>query len=204
MEAGVKELPILMNERSVKAILAGTQTQDRRPVRPQLLGQMTGAVPWADGLWRIEHEPMDATIGQHVGVRVRCPYGRVGDRLWVRETHAYPVTVLGAPNYLRMTDGEPVIFRTDVQSPPGGYTKWRPSIHMPRWASRILLEVLDVRVEQVQDMVDADAIAEGILVNSARSETLAFANLWDSMYAKKGFPWDANPYVWAATFRRIK
>ena len=201
----MKELPILMNERSVKAILAGTQTQDRRPVRPQLLGQMTGAVPWADGLWRIEHGPMDAAIGQYVGLRVRCPYGRVGDRLWVRETHAYPVTVLGAPNYLRMTDGEPVIFRTDVQSPPGGYTKWRPSIHMPRWACRILLDVKRVWVERVQDITEADAKAEGVckpICDCGECEDNTYRGMYHNLMIDiYGHDlWDNNHWMFACEF----
>lgn len=86
---------------------------------------------------------------------------------------------------------------------------WSPSIHMPRWASRITMEVVSVRVERIQDITDADVIAEGTDTGEGAhftppSPRMLFALLWDSIYAKRGFGWDANPWVWVIEFRRIE
>ena len=149
--------------------------------------------------------------------RFRCPYGVPGDRLWVRETHHidyYPAGTLNA-------HGNPGVIHyradTDIisQSWDG---QWRPSIYMPRWASRITLEVVSVRVERVQDITPSDCIAEGVEVianewgtpwykgpqGEWKSSREAFSAFWNSINAKRGFPWSSNPWVWVVEFRQVE
>lgn len=152
---------------------------------------------------------------------LHCPYGGPGDRLWVRET--FNRTDPGGLNGL-------YYYRADTGFPWGdayiGIEAWKPSIFMPREASRITLEITDVRLERVQDISEADAIAEGLYKFSGRQlcgmpevdtwdgrnffyhpDTRAarfdYWNLWDKINAKRGFGWDKNPWVWVITFKRI-
>ena len=150
---------------------------------------------------------------------LRCPYGAPGDALWVRETWA----PLG--DILTEVIGRPRVFRADadlVRDDSGdrvgwwlGETflegserpfRWRPSLHMPRWASRITLDVVSVRVERLQAISEADAEAEGVSAD-LESRTLArdaFRELWDSINGKRpGCSWDDDPWVWVVEFRRI-
>lgn len=130
-----------------------------------------------------------------------CPYGHPGDRLWVKETFAYA------------QDGTVVYRASMVGSPWDAITRraitWHPSIHMPRWASRITLEITDVHVERVQDIHEEDAIAEGIdprklsYLSGERAVT-KFSVLWNSIYAADGLGWDVNPWVWVVTFKRAE
>lgn len=165
----------------------------------------------------------------------RCPYGAPGDRLWVRETWA--VEELGEPEadvvvyradgqcrtwgrLYRPGDAEPDQPRLYDSLPWGlrdlesaqpnvrWIKRWRPSIHMPRWASRLTLEVTAVRVERVQEISMADCAAEGIpcpdLGDANEDPRPDFAALWDSINAKRGHPWESNPWVWVVAFRRIE
>ena len=127
----------------------------------------------------------------------RSPYGTVGDIIWVRETW----------------QSDPCDASVVCYSASGHHQKcaihghlWRPSIHMPRWASRISLEIVSVRVERVQDITTNDAMAEGVdtskhIMGDHRPE---FMRLWNSINAKRGYGWDANPWVWVISFRRVK
>lgn len=130
-----------------------------------------------------------------------CPFGVPGDRLWVKETWAD----------LRPYNG--IAYKADTER--GIVTKWSPSIHMPRWASRITLEITDVRVERLQAITEEDAraggIADGGCLNCGEHEPCGcnnpqpdardtFARLWDSIYKK--YPWQSNPYVWVIEFKR--
>jgi hypothetical protein len=199
----LSERPILFNGPMVRAILAGTKTQTRRLVKPQ-------PAEWLD-----THEP---TI-----LPAACPYGVPGDRLWVRETWSAPLKRDGS-GY----ESAGVLYRADplwdgMSHGDFGWD-WKPSIHMPRWASRLTLEVTDVRVQRLQDINEEDAKAEGVTPytpphgNISLEQTvpgpgfdgcrlgdqphrLPFADLWDSINAKRA-PWDSNPWVWAVTFRR--
>jgi len=144
-----------------------------------------------------------------------CPYGQVGDRLWVRESFEY-------------IQGGSVIHDFGVRYKAGYEIKWwkdnegrmnypinekpRPSIHLPRWASRITLEITEVRVERVQEITEEDAVAEGCSimagVTSGGSMGLAsarysFMKLWDSINAKRGYEWDKNPWVWVISFNKL-
>jgi len=216
----MKERGILFNGEMVRAILGGRKRRTRRvmKVQPSVEGQRLTTV--------VSTTFSKRDVGKHLWVTVVSkgrtanegplfsnPYGVIGDRLWVRETFAMPMTVLGAPNYLKMNDGVPIIYRADgttLTDQPDFYgVHWRPSIHMPRWASRITLEITDVRVERVQDIGAYDALAEGIKPRGMDGVDIAtnliddFRELWDSINAKRGFGWDANPWVWVIKFKRV-
>lgn len=130
----------------------------------------------------------------------RCPHGVPGDRLWVRETCERRPFCAGSKAICvaYSADGESVL------DPVGfDYSCWwkrgekLPSIFMPRWASRITLEVTGVRVERVQEINQVDALAEGTQGKHS------YAELWDSLNAKRGFGWDTNPWVWVLEFKRV-
>ncbi len=217
----MKERPIIMSAESVRAILAGRKTQMRRVVNGLTLprcGKITEFGPSSTrGYdWTFRRRDMcwcDLTTAELMG---RCPYGVHGDRLWVRETWAY-------------VDGE-VWYRTDMDWPRVDGVRLRPSIHMPRWASRFLLEITSLRAERVQGISYEDAIAEGMpnagdfhaptaeaggvcrrvyqdsqgrrcTIFGAKAE---FANFWDRLNARRGHPWEANDWVWIIEFRRIE
>ena len=193
--------PILFNGEMVRAIIAGRKTQTRRLVnRPA----MASAQSFSDGMKYAKEHGLAGVqkVGRCDGVewRCKCPYGVPGDLLWVRETWAYETdfgTHTGKTVY--RADG-------DMREAEGGKPtdKWRPSIHMPRWASRITLLVTGVRVERVQDTTEADARAEGLEpgpgpdgLTTAKTE---FWLLWDRINSARGFGWTANPWVWVVEF----
>jgi hypothetical protein len=153
-----------------------------------------------------------------------CPYGQPGDRLWVRETWRPEIHDANGGDFemigYKETDTNDAcmdVLKRDLCEwrkwcSKNGDAKWYPSIHMPRWASRITLEVTGVRVERVQDLSEADARAEGCthtgigpLVSADEIETARdqFARLWDSIHAARGYSWASNPYVWVVEFRRV-
>ena len=203
----MKERPILFSGPMVRAILDGRKTQTRRMVK------------WPASYK--DHEIADAvralnrsstkSIGRHgpcdgIRDRFRCPYGVVGDRLWVRETFADARAMWGK-----------VFYRADDQTDHDSDGTWTPSIHMPRWASRITLEIVSIRVERLQEITEEDAKAEGVergiwsqpagLFMEPCDETDdkhatyrdGFGFLWSSIYGN----WDSNSYVWVVEFRRV-
>jgi hypothetical protein len=128
-----------------------------------------------------------------------CPYGQPGDRLWVRETFGYNPDHPGILAHC--------CYRADPGHEHDGIT-WKPSIHMPRRASRILLEITGVRVERLQDIGTEDIEAEGvttsdeaIMEHGCRARVIDFAKLWEGING--GGSWDANPWVWVVEFRRV-
>lgn len=185
-----RERPILFSAPMVRAILDGKKSQTRRIVKPSSL---------FDG--------KDAIVKRHPH-QSGCQYGKPGDQLWVRETWGLHDTqpVDGQENatiYYRATDGEAHSLR---------YQLWRPSIYMPRWASRIMLEITDVRVQRLQEISEEDATAEGCpgwYSPSAEGNTDGcmpseeYAALWDSINGKTQ-PWASNPWVWCISFKRIE
>lgn len=233
----MRERPILFSAPMVRAILAGTKTQTRRvvkriPWRAGVNPDFSQARPFHNaGEWRIAGSE-EMTSG------FRCPYGQPGDRLWVRETWAVRLYASDPPqegcgdwhvyyeadgfHELRPEAGAVKIGR-------GAVGRLRPSIHMPRWASRITLEVTGVRVERLHDITEADAIAEGVdpspgirgdddlmvqQVMSAHSDmdkpmmpapVARYVLLWDSINGKQPgvTNWNANPWVWVIEFRRV-
>ncbi|MFG6159674.1 hypothetical protein ACGTNG_12780 [Halomonas sp. 1390] len=227
----MKERPILFNDEMVRALLDGRKTQTRRLLKPQP-GTTPDDYPGAPGHWwpcngvgsmvHVERELQNQAGGWEGFAGTVCPYGQPGDRLWVREAHALvPITAYAQSIGVDIAqdpddDYEAAIYRTGWERSTSGF-RWRPSIHMPRWACRLLLEVTDVRVERLQDTTEADARAEGAAFHDgmgvghsgwrhdqkevhedARS---SFARLWKSINGDGS--WDANPWVWVLEFRRI-
>ncbi len=239
-EKGWEMKPILFSDEMVRSILDGRKTQTRRPVKPQPKTLIC--------------DNEEKTIVSIIPPSSECPFGQVGDRLWVKETFCLENQVEGdqpppfndgrptlylmdsiecakedaeiwiQPHY-RATDPTPELSYEDTDGEPT--VKWKPSIHMPRWASRITLEIVDVRIERVQEITEEEAIEEGArefpdlpsiypynqdprwsmedpktTLACLGSPRWAFANLWEKMYANKGFGWYENPWVWVITFRR--
>ncbi|MDH0849190.1 hypothetical protein N5D66_14720 [Delftia tsuruhatensis] len=200
----MKERPILFSAPMVRALLAGTKTQTRRiakPVRHPDLGNV-----YAPGALVLEHEP------QHVIDRC-CPYGRPGDRLWVRETHM---------NWWKLDPANPEgprIFSHVAAFAADGYElepgeRWIPSIHMLRAASRITLDIKAVRVERLQDISEEDAKAEGAPGyeegldapppdgDHEWSYRASFQRLWEQINGPGA--WAKNPWVWVVEFERAQ
>jgi len=192
----MKERPIIFSSDMVKAILDGRKTQTRR-ILSTLNKQWKGKQP-------LEILPMK-TPNEWVGLMQRdpnrgivfkCRLGVPRDRLWVRESF--------------YTESGDVWYKADGQTAPMPI-KWRPSIFMPRWASRILLEITEVRVERLQSITEEDAEAEGL--NPAEYDnpnayadlpcTNQFIALWGSLNAKRGYGWTENPFVWVISFRKL-
>lgn len=187
----MKETPILMCSEMVRATLDDLKTETRRVVRHQ---------PIKGG--RIRHLTLAFFSTQLDGVNrwvdIKCPYGEITSRLWVRETFALP--------YSDCRDRNEVLYQADPRD-KSSPVKWKPSIFMPRWASRLTLEITGVRVERVQDITESGAEAEGceavhcdMGVVSAREH---YESLWDELNGKRGFGWDTNPFVWVIKFRKI-
>lgn len=209
----IKERPILFSGRMVQAILRGDKTQTRREIKPQ--PECIDHDVWTiDGKILTGAELEDHLFHEVYGTR-GTPYGAIwsegGDRLWVRETFA--------------PHDEP----ENHQHAKAGYTyradwdihddaelrdfKWKPSIFMPRDASRITLELIDVRAERLQQISESDALAEGALdpgwedgipggpVSTSHVARLAFESLWCGINGRKS--WDSNPWVWALTFKKV-
>lgn len=221
----IKERPIIFSTEMVKAILEGRKTQTRRVIKPQpifkreLNGIGYAAKRWSTndaqewGLW-LEAWPTLGKWGLASSLH-KCPYGQECDKLWVRET--WQLIEVFEDWWYGGFEGQTWRGKISTSKPNDcaiGYLAdtyddgpWRPSIHMPRWASRITLEITDVRVERVQDISEKDAFDEGCLP----SETLIpyelaidhFRELWDSINAKRGYGWDVNPWVWVIEFRRL-
>ncbi len=227
----MKERPILFSAPMVRAILEGRKTQTRRILKDT-------------GLYAIEpHHGAETAARERAALATQCPYGQPGDRLWVRETWRYTAGSLEESRAITedMTSGVAVDWRatyTDNCMKILGFSReeaemaddfetWRPSIHMPRWASRILLEITGVRVERLQDISDNDIEVEGTaqwIKNGGnvyaprpgfdgkypdetgkvfvKPNRLAFCSLWESINGTGS--WDANPWVWVMEFKQLK
>jgi hypothetical protein len=191
----MREIPILFSGPMVRAILEGRKTQTRRIVTPQ---------------------PNDSWSKPPIGVSesghwvshgcqsdLKCPYGTVHDRLWIREAWSQ-IIVNNQVDYLYRAD-----HHTGLEKKAGDQ-KWKPSIHMPKVASRITLEVTGVRVERLQSMSGRDVLAEGVDNGSSNPtmgirwenmQKMAFEKLWTSINGPGS--WKSNPFVWVIEFRRI-
>lgn len=197
----MKERPILFSDPMVRAILAGTKTQTRRVVKDSHIA-----------ITRYSSEDRASISVHHT---YRCPYGHAGDRLWVREAFD-PIL----PQDLHYNGGRPIAIDYRASHGPEshqwrvkdeyGRRRWKPSIHMPRSASRILLEVLRARVERLQDISEADCIAEGAHGGlgatpshqySGATPLEHYRHIWESINGPGS--WAANPYVWVVEFRRV-
>jgi hypothetical protein len=213
------EHPILFNGEMVNAILDGRKTQTRRPLKPQPPEDFEDPCQGRDGHWFVfDNRPPDILDSYPL----RSPFGQPGDTLWVRETWA-DVNSAAGPGFLYRADGAAHMCTDDAypveyeRYPGCGFAmwwsdlmrgepdhSWRPSIHMPRWASRITLTVKRVWVERVQDISAEDALAEGVRPGGTTDGgvciQLGFVDAWDGIYAKPGLGWDVNPWVWACEF----
>lgn len=233
----MKERPILFSAPMVRALLDGTKTQTRRVVKWRDLA--SGLNLGFSGLsaqqmpagWVLESP--SRTSSEWRCAPTPCPYGQPGDRLWVRETHAPQADCWGSwERWLRGAGGEAPILHYGADFKPfqndNGFVirkpfieRWRPSIHMPRWASRIDLEVTSVCVERLQDISASDAKAEGIEGQSAHgpwrnygrdgywfpegkdtAPVLSYRSLWDQINGPDS--WAANPWVWVVEFRATR
>ncbi|HFD1369675.1 TPA: hypothetical protein ACF1IH_001000 [Klebsiella quasipneumoniae] len=233
----MKERGMIFNSEMVRAILDGRKTQTRRPIKWKQT-RFTEIGEREDGSkWPWSEDAEHACDFWHP-----CPFGAVGDRIWVRETWS-DVNLDGAPavayraddevydlmeneslldedgafNYqdTRVSKYQFAAWHSDLISGIEG--NWRPSIHMPRWASRILLEITNVRVERLNAISEEDARAEGIIdggclncgepepcgcANPEPDATDAFAYLWQSIYGQES--WNANPWVWVISFKPVE
>jgi len=225
-----KERPILFSGPMVRAILDGRKTMTRRVVKPQPGPDATNAGVCSSGEWFwLDGEPEDIdSVGCTKDAEFRCPYGLPGDRLWVRETwlpldsdhyhergprdrlvdnRKYPLRNGAA--YAAETSGDSDSERCRIEL---GY-KWRPSIHMPRWASRMTLEITDVRVERLCSITEDDAIREGAPATEnpdfdlddpaddlEYSHLAGFIQLWETINGPGS--WLANHWVWVLVFKR--
>ncbi|HED2548639.1 TPA: hypothetical protein R4Y91_000691 [Klebsiella pneumoniae] len=226
----MKERGMIFNAEMVRALLDGRKTQTRRPIKWKQT-RFTEIGEREDGSkWPWSEDAEHACDFWHP-----CPFGAVGDRIWVREAYRFPASLddvsptgVGemavatgyrkpwAPTFYEFTgtfsDGWKGFETTPKVSGAG---KLRPSIHMPRWASRILLEITDVRVERLNAISQEDAQAEGMELTGWRptysdpdsgGEVLTpydnFAQLWESIYGEES--WKANPWVWVIEFKRVE
>lgn len=188
-----KERPILFSAPMVRAILEGRKTQTRRVAKGVVAVHSRTGEAMAD---------IDSN-----GPRVACPYGHLGDRLWVRETwrHIDGGAVYDAAGGIMDSHDPETIYRASRPSYPG---PWKPSIYMPRWASRILLEVVSVRVERLNEISPSDALSEGVFCpefgyaqNGERAPVGLFAGLWEDINGPGS--WEANPWVWVVEFKMV-
>ena len=194
----MKERPILMQTDMVKAILEERKANTRRT-------NGLDEVNDRPDIWCFIEEDAIWQFVTQLGsvVNVKCPYGQVGDRLWVRETWAVD-RLYNDAKPIRIPANTEIIHKGELDMAFVG--KWRPSIFMPRWASRINLEITGVRVERLQDITEEDATAEGI--EAIKPSMCCYTNrycfevLWDSLNAKRGYGWAVNPWVWVIEFKR--
>lgn len=217
----MKERPILFSGPMVRALLDGSKTQTRRAVRKQfapdaVVAEVAATTPegWQvsghSGLWWDD-------AGACLDDAIRCPYGMPGDRLWVREAWSHDAESLeqcrAAHEDAMGGSGYGPYYHATETAPDT--LKWRPSIHMPRWASRITLEIVAVRVERLLDISEADARAEGarecdpatgrevLLAGPSQrgSFVLHYRSIWEQINGPGS--WAENPWVWVVEFKRV-
>lgn len=210
----MRERPIIMGSESIKGILEGRKTHTRRVIVPQPDASVVGLVPRVSYAGNVLWGNLLGT-GKYVELNDRrCPYGQAGDRLWVKEVWALDVP--GCPNGLSY-NADHIDPRGDGPANP---MKWRFPLFMPRWASRITLKITSVEAERLQDIAEEDAIAEGLYpwtsnegkvhygINRADvwelDPRLTYKRLWNSLNAKRGYPWASNPWVWDIGFERVE
>jgi hypothetical protein len=208
----MRERPILFSAEMVRAILAGRKTQTRRIINPQPLEGST--VGWSAFSGETHIECRSYAIPHQSFIKV--PYGKKGDRLWVRETFQ-PIWATEAPGNWKTGEGYAINYPAtdgikewvDETASDGELTRrCKPAIHMPRWASRITLEIVRVRVERVQEITEGGVAAEGFKKEGnlwhpmdSTNPIYAFELYWDLLNDKRGFGWEKNPWVWVIEFK---
>lgn len=216
----VKSRGIIFKGEMVRAILEGRKSQTRLAVKPQ---------PNQDQIddWLFNHGKIKRTgleiLNSLFEDSIECPYGQPGDQLWVRETWAltggFADVIASELDGDTMSD-ENIKYRADQDSYDDVVQSWRPSVHMQKWASRINLEITNVRIECLQDISDDDARSEGISkfecigldqriegpqdrTQRTHPHVVAFASFWDSSNFYRGHGWIKNPHVWVVEFKKI-
>jgi hypothetical protein len=219
----MNEKPILFSSEMVRAILEGRKTLTRRVVKEQKthphLFKNLAAEPRFVELY--EHGvlglcasfvrgDMRDCLGKELTVSLKCPYEKVGSKLWVRETFLDGEDYPCSPHYEDETISR-WLYRADLPLADTAQVIWKPSIFMPRCASRISLEITDIQVEKLRDLSFEDARQEGVICplegldcsDNCEARNDEFRRLWDGLNGKRGFGWHSNPFVWAITFKRI-
>ncbi|WP_064116730.1 hypothetical protein [Pseudomonas fluorescens] len=222
-----KERPILFNGAMVRAILSGHKTVTRRPIKGNQIPSLSKSdypenkwiavvqdhPRWGFAAFGATEEECAAELAMYGG----CPYGRQGDRLWVRETF---IDLRGTGvEHRRDPDGPLQRYAYAADCRPGSHSdearkdfglKYKPSIHMPRAACRILLEITNVRVERLQDISRSDIRAEGLQCPPELASDDVSPNYrdwypaaWKELWNATGGDWDANPWVWVVEFKRV-
>lgn len=246
----MKYKPIIMGADSVRAILDGKKTMTRRVVKPQPINMPDGAYinPYNHNYEHFTAWTMDNKMLLGCGGNIKntahwkCPYGIVGDRLWVKETWTTQHDGIHDDNgfgiYVYKADGE---WLDNTEG--GNVSRWESPIFMPKEASRITLEITDIRVEKLQSIMEKDAKAEGVISDDEYADRAGEENLfpcpicngyqvhealgynlgitevdctacdtekkrysiiWDSLNAKRGYPWASNPWVWVVEFKLVE
>ena len=219
----IKERPILFSAPMVRSILEGRKTVTRRAVKGFQIPAEDTSIPIGDRQrWSAigQRDPRygfcvfgstEAECAKELEEYAPCPYGRRGDRLWVRETFGLQVRHYGG------SAGEHIVYR--ATNPDAIYcksaegqeypVKWKPSIHMPRHSSRILLEITDVRVERLQDISRCDIRSEGLVCPPELASDDVSPNYrdwypaaWRELWESTGGNWDTNPWVWVVEFKQ--
>ncbi|EDS6805966.1 morphogenetic protein [Salmonella enterica subsp. enterica serovar Legon] len=224
----MKERGMIFNAEMVRAILEGRKTQTRRPVKPQPELTERSGFSWNGVVFGSGSDDRETNRNF---AHVKCPFGKPGDRIWVRETFQGPLfdyeqmqsyledsSKFEKPEFCQYAaDGKPAPEYYDADD--NLHCGWCPSIHMPRWASRITLEIIDVRVERLHSISERDALREGLfqLPASGRyclqpgmqyfgmashSAKEVYSWLWASIYGEES--WAANPWVWVIEFKRVE
>ncbi len=222
VEVSISERPILFSAPMVQAILNGRKTQTRRILKSRWF-----KISEDSGHLRFDPDS-DSDNGRSLAgcgpfdpknlesQRHACsfnPYGQAGDRLWVRETWRELGSVQRADGKIGVGTNfyRNLIYRADGHEYDG---PWRPSIYMPRKASRITLEIINIRVEQLQEITREDAAAEGMsfldsstgrhqMCDGESAAQYMFQTRWDSLNAKRGYSWESNPWVWVIEFKKL-
>lgn len=194
---GQMERPILFNAPMVRALLEGRKTQTRRIIKPQPAANPLAKSRVAEPLRYKQFAWFEG--GSMPDIASACPYGQPGDRLWVRETWL-PLTMDSAGLHIEYSDGAISAVQPDPDFPRCVHypSRLKPSIHMPRWASRITLEITKIRVERLQEISEEDALAEGVEYHQAVTARSMFHELWNSINGVGA--WDKNPWVWVISF----
>ncbi|EPL7296639.1 MULTISPECIES: hypothetical protein [Klebsiella pneumoniae complex] len=220
----ITERGMIFNAEMVRALLSGRKTQTRRIIKPQPEATLSGSL---SGKWL--SRPLNGLLLPKIeDIAIHCPFGVVGDRIWVRETFQGPLFDYDLmDSYCKdptpFEKPEFCVYKADGVPAPEFYDAddelhccWRPSIHMPRWASRILLEITNVRVERLNAINEHDAQAEGVAklrggfwkhyqpgwTQHQLSARGSFVTLWKSIYGDES--WNSNPWVWVIKFKRIE
>lgn len=218
----MSERPIIFSGPMVRSIIEGSKTQTRRVVKQCKQFTEAGVAGPHDAynaMMSADYSHARFLVAGDMGYTepVYCPYGQPGDRLWVRETWR-PEELASGNDVIRFRADQSFKGIPATQDAANKWVsaswrdgeghdnwRWRPSIHMPRWASRITLEITGVRVERLQEITPDDCRAEGEpLANTDIGVRYGFGQLWNSINAARGHSWDSNPWVWVVEFKRVE